>query len=276
MLEFNVKNQIIERTDNFKVVADSRNYLTAKFSFSEEWEEDVTAIFGYENEYYNVILADGLCHIPWEVIKVPFFTVSLVCGDRITANTVRVDVLQSGYTEGKIPQEPTPDVYQQILSRAKAPYIGENGNWFEWDKDKAAHTDTGVKAEGEKGEQGIQGERGPQGEKGDTPTPDVAGEIPEPLAVNTIYDLGTQRSLTLNLPPGKISDFVEVDFLSDETPTTLVITSANGLSEYDFVPRSNMIYSLYFDWGVLYFDRGSSEYVYGWRFAYAEYVASEV
>lgn len=123
---------------------------------------------------------------------------------------------------------------------------------------------------------GDKGDKGDKGEKGDTPTPDVSTINPETLAVNTIYDLGVQSALTLNLPSGKISDFIQVDFLSGDTPTTLTITSANGLSEYDLVPRSGMIYSLYFDWGVLYYDEDVSEYVYGWRFAYAEYVASEV
>ena len=190
-----------------------------------------------------------------------------------------------------------------------APYIGENGNWCVFDKDKGEFVDTGIRAEGEKGEQGPQGERGLQGEtgpqgaqgpkgdkgeqgeqgpkgdqgekgdkgdKGDTPTPDVSTENPETLAVNTIYDLGVQSALSLNLPSGKISDFIQVDFLSGDTPTTLTITSSSGLSEYDLVPKSGMIYSLYFDWGVLYYDEDISEYVYGWRFAYAEYVASGV
>lgn len=105
-------------------------------------------------------------------------------------------------------------------------------------------------------------------------TPNLATECPETLACNTIYDLGTQTALTLNLPSGNLTDFIQVDFLSGATPTTLTITSASGLSVCDFVPESNMIYSLYFDWGVLYHD--GTQYVYGWRFAYGEYVASEV
>ena len=151
MLEFNVKNQIIERTDSFKAVADSRNYLCAKFNFSEEWESPVTAIFGYGNEYYSVIFTDNTCTVPWEVIKAPFFTVSLVCGDRITANRIKVDVEKSGFLEGESPKEPTPDVYNQIIESVKAPYIGVDGNWHQWSKDEKAFINTNIKAEGQAG-----------------------------------------------------------------------------------------------------------------------------
>ena len=310
MLEFNVKNQIISRTDSFDVVADSQNYLSAEFTFTEEWTGSVVAVFGSaDGKFYDVLVDENKCLVPWEVIKAPFFTISVFCGDLVTANIVRVDVEKSGYNQGEERKEPTADIYNQILESVKSPYIGDNGNWCVFDKDKGEFVDTGIRAEGEKGEQGPQGERGlqgetgpqgvqgpkgdkgeqgpqgiqglsgergPQGEKGDTPTPDVSTINPETLAVNTIYDLGVQSVLSLNLPSGKISDFIQVDFLSGDVPTTLTITSSNGLSEYDLVPRTNMIYSLYFDWGVLYYDEELAVYVYGWRFAYAEYVASEV
>ena len=166
VLKFDVKNQMIERTDNFKAVADSRNYLKATFSFSEEWENEITAIFGNGESYYNVILTDNACVVPWEVIKAPFFSVSVVCGDRITANTVRVEVERSGYLKGKTPAEPTPDVYAQILNSAKPPYIGGNGNWYVWSLEEGGYIDTGIKAEGQRGEQG---EKGSTGEDGYTP-----------------------------------------------------------------------------------------------------------
>ena len=157
MLEFNVKNQIISRADSFDVVGDSKGYLKAAFTFTEEWSGDIIAIFGNGSEYYSVILADSCCIVPWEVIKAPFFTVSVVCGDRITANVVRVDVEKSGFVEGKTPKEPTPDVYTQVLSMAKPPYIGENGNWYVYDKAEQVYKDSGKPARGEKGDKGDTG-----------------------------------------------------------------------------------------------------------------------
>ena len=149
MLKFNVKNQIITREDNFPVVADSRNYLKASFEFSEEWQGKITAIFGFCGEFYSVILEDGCCVVPWEIIKTPAFTVSVVCGDRITTNMARVEVELSGYCEGQTPKPPTPDVYQQILNSVIPPRIGENGNWFIWDTDD--YVDTGFCATGNPG-----------------------------------------------------------------------------------------------------------------------------
>lgn len=89
--------------------------------------------------------------------------------------------------------------------------------------------------------------------------------IPQTLAVNTIYDLGEQNSLTLNLPSGQLGDFIEVDFLSTDTPTTLTITANSGMSDYDLVPEANSIYSLYFNWIRL------DVTTYGWGVGYAEY-----
>ena len=55
-----------------------------------------------------------------------------------------------------------------------SPYIGENGNWYEWDAEAANYVDTGTAAQGpqgpkgDTGDSGAQGPQGPQGPKGDT------------------------------------------------------------------------------------------------------------
>ena len=101
--------------------------------------------------------------------------------------------------------------------------------------------------------------------------PNISIANPATLAANTIYDLGNQTTLSIVLPSGLIGDFIQVDFLSGDTATTLTISSTSGLSDYDLIPEQNTIYSLYFDWGVLYYDSTNSAYVYGWRFGYSEY-----
>lgn len=168
MLKFNIQNQTITRVDNFSVVGDSKNYLTASFSFSDEWTGIITAVFDHGGHAYCVMLGeDNTCTVPWEVIKPPYFTVSVFCGDLITANVVSVAVEKSGYKEGKTPTPPTPDVYAQILNSVKAPYIGENGNWFVWDAESKAFVDTGVRAIGSEGPQGEKGEKGDTGAQGE-------------------------------------------------------------------------------------------------------------
>ncbi len=153
-IKFNVLNQKIIRTDDFAVVADSRNYLKAEFSFSEEWTSPITAVFGYDNKFVSVLLEKGRCTVPWEVIKAPFFTVSVFCGDRITANTVKVDVEGSGYKEGETAREPSPDIYTQLIA-----LCGEARDIAKSVRDDA---DSGAFA----GEQGIQGEAGYTPQKG--------------------------------------------------------------------------------------------------------------
>lgn len=116
MLKFKVNHQIITRTDSFEAVADSINYLKAHFDFTEEWQGIMIALFCHDDKYYSVVLENGSCVVPWEVIKAPFFTVSLVCGNRITTDTVIVDVARSDFCEEKTPQPPTPDIYSQIIN----------------------------------------------------------------------------------------------------------------------------------------------------------------
>ena len=48
----------------------------------------------------------------------------------------------------------------------RSPYIGENGNWFEFNDETQAFVDSGVVAQGIPGEEGKQGEPGVQGENG--------------------------------------------------------------------------------------------------------------
>ena len=137
------------------------------------------------------------------------------------------------------------------------------------------------------GKDGVDGENGEPGKDGYTPQKGVdywteadkeeikadvveeltqsSAALPEMLAVNTIYDLGEQDALTLNLPSGKLGDFIEVDFLSTQTPTTLTITASSGMSDYELIPDANTIYSLYFNWIRLDVE------TYGWGFGYAEY-----
>lgn len=152
MLEFNVKNQIIERTDTFRAVADSKNYLTAVFEFSEEWKDGIIAVFGDCNDnFYDVVIENGSCIVPWEVIKAPFFTVSVFCGDLVTTNALRVEVERSGYRRGGQLSKPTPDIYHQLLNTAKPPYIGDNGNWFVWNKEACMFEDSGIASKGSDG-----------------------------------------------------------------------------------------------------------------------------
>lgn len=115
LLTFTINKQLICRTDKEIPVAKSENYLYAQFSFSEEWEGIKTAIFNNGTAYSVQLDENNTCLVPWEVITESGFSVSVFCGERITANVSFVDVLPSGYIEGETPAPPSQTVYEQIL-----------------------------------------------------------------------------------------------------------------------------------------------------------------
>ena len=99
--------------------------------------------------------------------------------------------------------------------------------------------------------------------------PIIQNELTDPITINTIYNLGIQTSIDITLPSGQIGDFIQFDFISKDTATTLSINSTSGLIGYDLIPEVNKIYSLYFDWGCIGYTNDTLNY--GWRFNYSEY-----
>lgn len=124
-LKFVIKRQWITRIDNFKPVAKSKNYLYAKFVFSsDEWTGIKTALFASsntENPIAQLLDENGICKVPHEVLDWDAegdFTVSVFCGDLVTANKASVHVYETGYTDDAGQEEPpTPSIYAQILAR---------------------------------------------------------------------------------------------------------------------------------------------------------------
>ena len=119
ILTFEVCNQHIKRTDNFRVVADSRNYLYSQFSFlTDDWDDcEKTAIFSSKAGCFHMVLENGRCQVPWECLEEEGnISVSVFAGDRITADKANVRVFESGYCEDDVlGKTPTPDVYAQII-----------------------------------------------------------------------------------------------------------------------------------------------------------------
>ena len=124
-LNFIVNKQSLSKhksqNDN-RVVADSKNYLKAKFYLqSEDWKGQLCyALFTYQGQTWKKVLGaeDDVeaneCFVPEEVIHAPGFTVSCYCGDRITTNEVKIEVISSGYTENIVNQKVTPSAMDQM------------------------------------------------------------------------------------------------------------------------------------------------------------------
>lgn len=154
---------ILERT-----VSDSVKFEKIKFSFPERWKDFVkTAVFRNGETAVEILLNSGSdyctgkdeCFVPFEVIKPPFFTVS-VFGSRgdTLATTTRgeIEVVESGYELGDEPQEPTQSVYAQILDETK----------------KATQIAQSVRDDADNGK--FKGEKGDKGEVGNGGIVDLA------------------------------------------------------------------------------------------------------
>lgn len=200
-IDFALSHSFIRIVKRTLVTSQSQNYVQARFDLrSDDWTAPITAIFKADNNAYSILLEkDNTCIIPWEVLRnAGTVNVSAFCGDRHTANIAQFTVVQSGYTEGEMPSEPTPTVYEQILKNFEGKQdrliagdgIKINGNVISAADAKSAyvialeHGFIGSEAEwlaslkgkqGEKGEQGIQGIQGEKGQNGKDGTNGVNG-----------------------------------------------------------------------------------------------------
>ena len=97
LLKFRVNAQRISKDagcDFEHIVAGTRNYLRAHFAFSPEWHDcALVASFWKGSEEHAVVIRNGECDIPSEVLTGSTFRVSVTGqrGDyRITTNKVAV------------------------------------------------------------------------------------------------------------------------------------------------------------------------------------------
>ena len=189
-------------------IADSVMFEKIRFNFPDTWNGyDKTAVFRNGDKKITVVLnsdsalctGENECYAPYEVIKAPYFTVSVfgVLGEsRATTPQVRINVWESGYGEGDLPSEPTPTEYEQLVNLAnKTKQIaqsvrddadngvfkgekgdigpqGEKGEAFTYDD---FTTEQLAALKGEKGDKGDTGSQGIQGEKGDTGEQGIQG-----------------------------------------------------------------------------------------------------
>lgn len=231
-------NNILSIADT--AVSDSVKFEVICFSFPDSWEGYAkTAVFKHsDTEAVNIVL-DGLnplcinensCYVPFEVIKAPGFSVSIFgnLGDSVvTATEAYVPVIQSGFTEGIKPQEPTPDQYSQIVSlTTEVKAIAQS---IRTDADNGLF-------KGEKGEKGDKGPAGPQGEKGEKGDKGDDADIDTSLFANAIQNTVSGGKIVVN-DVSPISHIVKVQLIKNLIPSTpyanpLEIGYSNGDGSY--------------------------------------------
>ena len=185
---------------NEHVVADTIDYLEARFAFSADWDGlEKWVHFAKDGEVYDIRLTDNCVrkedHLNlsagiWKVyLHGNEFSGGKVI-ERITTNAAILKVEPTGTLDGEPFPEMPASVTEQILARLEdveqngvgggtpgtvsiVPHIGENGNWF------VGETDTGVKAQGEPGQPGADGSPGADGQPGQDGTSVTVSSVSE-------------------------------------------------------------------------------------------------
>lgn len=133
MLKFKLIGQSLIRLDGDKVVGDSKNYLKAKFDFSDDWAEASPILASFcrtdrSEAPYQVEIENGECIVPWEVlIGSGTLIVSVSGGDLITSNSVSITVYKAGPLGVMETAEASPTMYKKLMAAIEAlkDFIGE-------------------------------------------------------------------------------------------------------------------------------------------------------
>ncbi|MDO4301527.1 MAG: hypothetical protein Q4D26_09090 [Clostridia bacterium] len=130
VLTFNVTGTDLRRTDVNRIVAVSRNNVSAKFNFNSDWDDIYPKVvqFYKDEEYYNVSLKNDECSVPWEVLtEKGTLSVTVTGGDLITTTTVDINVYGTSLSDsGLVPTKASPGVYSEIVKMADEISIGYN------------------------------------------------------------------------------------------------------------------------------------------------------
>lgn len=180
------KNQLAVR-EKEPVTSGSVNVYTVKFEFSQDWDGLTRkAVFRAGSVSVTVLLdADGLCTVPWEVLKTPGLSLMagvFGCGEETALPTVwaRLGLIFRG-VPGDSPgaQPPTPDAWETELSKKgdALAYDGLELSLMSGDTVlSSVEIAGGSGTQGPPGPPGPKGPAGPKGDTGDTGPQGPAGE----------------------------------------------------------------------------------------------------
>lgn len=100
-----------------------RNHLRIRIAFDAEWDGTTKTLVAYRDlshPYHVPLGLDGTALIPHEVLAeqgVAYLGVFGIAGDqRITSTIVRYGVNEGAVTEGLQPSDPTPEMWEQLIS----------------------------------------------------------------------------------------------------------------------------------------------------------------
>ena len=118
-----VRERELRLTSITMMPSGSRNHLRIRITFDAEWDGTTKTLVAYRDlskPYHAPLGLDGTALIPHEVLAeqgVAYLGVFGIAGDqRITSTIVRYGVNEGSLTEGLQPSDPTPEMWDQLIS----------------------------------------------------------------------------------------------------------------------------------------------------------------
>ena len=125
IITFIVNDQQLFATSRPIVACGDKNSVYINVDFDTTWDGYAkTAVFsnGTNGTIYEVVLSEGMCVVPHEVLqKAGVFYVGVrgINSDKVAVKTstlVKYRIAEGAPSGDNIPEEPTPDVYEQLLT----------------------------------------------------------------------------------------------------------------------------------------------------------------
>ena len=165
-IDFRIKNDMLVLERQKEAFSGNVNFYECRFDILTNKELVWICVFKKGEKVYQQIIENGRCIVPQEVLlddgklEIGCYATSETENlKRISTNWISVKVSKGAYSEGTMPEMPEKDVWETLILK-NVPIIGENGNWYIFDKEKMDYVDSGRTSRGEKGDKGDRGETG--------------------------------------------------------------------------------------------------------------------
>lgn len=123
VIQVKCTDQVLKITSAPVLASGGVNEVKVEFDFCEKWDGYLKTALFYRDDgdiYYALLDSNDTCVVPWEVCYSDGTFYFSVFGDkdsvRRTSTTVKYKVKKGVVTESMIPSDPTPAVYDQIVS----------------------------------------------------------------------------------------------------------------------------------------------------------------
>lgn len=154
------------------VIAWNTGYII-NFDFDEDWEDlkTIKIVNDKGDTISDTLFSGNSVEIP-KIYNTGYIGIGIYAGDLKSTTPLIISCQKSILDYDGSPIPPSDDVYNKIMDllngiyngetgggggTSKTPYIGDNGNWYEWDANMLSYVDTGVSAGGSVGEKGDSG-----------------------------------------------------------------------------------------------------------------------